>query len=80
MTDDRCPCGAELTSEAARAHHVCDYCRKNAKRAKRRKAVEADPTMPLFDPDPQPRRLVPLDGWPDYRSEGRAGTGRERTP
>jgi hypothetical protein len=70
---DRCPCGAELASPAARAHHVCDYCRKDAKRAARRKAAKPDPTVPLFDqPDPQPRCLVPLDGWPDYRNEGMA--------
>ncbi len=38
-----CPCGADLTSEADKAHHVCSYCRGPAKkRAPRRRRVKPD--------------------------------------
>jgi hypothetical protein len=66
-----CPCGAELKSLAAQAHGVCDYCRKDAKKPVRRREAEPAATMPLFEePEPQDRRLVPLDGWPDYHAQG----------
>jgi hypothetical protein len=29
---DRCPCGAELTKPAELAHHICNYCRVDAKK------------------------------------------------
>ncbi len=64
LSANRCPCGAELTSSGALAHGVCDYCRVDAKKSVRR-TVEPAPTEAMFDVQPQPRRLVPLDGWPD---------------
>lgn len=70
MSARYCPCGAELTSEADLAHGVCHGCRVTAK-----KRVRRQPALPqdvgLFDePEDADRRLVPLDGWPDYYSAG----------
>jgi len=36
-----CPCGAQLKSEADKAHGVCTYCRVDAKKV-RRKVVRPD--------------------------------------
>jgi hypothetical protein len=65
-----CPCGAELESLAAQAHAVCDYCRKDAQKQARQRTAEPAPTEPMFHVEPRQRRLVPLDGWPDYHSQG----------
>ena len=66
----RCPCGAKLTKPAELAHGVCKDCRVDAKKRLRRKADPA-PTLPLFDePEHTDRRLVEMDGWPDYRRQG----------
>lgn len=36
----------------------------------RRKTTPAD-TMPMLEPEPGDRNLVPVDGWPDYRADQR---------
>ena len=49
----RCPCGAELASQAALAHGVCDYCRTDAKkkpaRRPRRQPDFVDVPIPGFE-------------------------------
>jgi hypothetical protein len=50
-------------------HGVCSYCRKDAKKRRRRQPVQQADTMPMFDAEPQPRHLVEVAGWPDYRAD-----------
>jgi hypothetical protein len=69
MSTPRCPCDRELIKPAEQAHGICDGCRITAK--KRVPRSEPAPTLPLFDePEPGDRRLVPLNGWPDYHAQG----------
>jgi hypothetical protein len=67
----RCPCGAELRSLAAQAHGVCNDCRVEAKKQPSRRKPEPPPQDGLFaEPAHLDRRLVEVDGWPDYYSQG----------
>ena len=66
----QCPCDAELKTPAELAHGVCDGCRVTAHRRVSRRTSEPAETVPLFDAEPEPRRLVELPDWPDYRAQG----------
>jgi hypothetical protein len=42
-----------------------------AKPSKRRQAAQPAPSLPMFDePEHADRRLVPVEGWPDYHAQG----------
>jgi hypothetical protein len=69
MSDQQCPCGAPLKPGADETHGVCRGCRVDAKKRQRRQPVQQADTMPMFDVGPQPRRLVEVAGWPDYRAD-----------
>lgn len=65
-TADLCPCGATLEREIERGYGVCDHCRVEAH--KRRRRGEPDfVDVPLDEDDPWDTggRLADVEGWPN---------------
>jgi hypothetical protein len=69
----RCPCGNALDPMAAAdmARGICSTCRDGKKKRRSKPTPDfVDVPIPGFDVEPEPRRLVPLPDWPDYRAAG----------
>jgi hypothetical protein len=55
--------------EALGSTFKCAEYAPSAPTARRKRAVAED--VPMFDPEPVERLLVPIEGWPDYAAEAR---------